>query len=513
MVETVRPGLSRARAGVALLLFLLFLAGALARARVRPLWHDEIFTWTIAQQTQPNGIWTALRTGVDLNPPLYYWLVQQSARLTASERVAVRLPSVLGFALMMVAAAAFVRTRCGSALGGVTAAVIALSGASPYAYEGRPYGVVLGAAALSLLAWQQATLPEHTEGRRFGWLLLLSGALLAALASHYYAVLLVIPLAVGEAMRVRRSRLAAGVWVALLVPLALLAAWRPLIDVARLWSRGFWSRPGADAAFSVYRTLLTPLGEPFALCLALVAIIAGLARTGWLPPPRTPRGRSGMPGHELAALATCAALPLVGLLMSVFITGVWHDRYVLPAVIGLAGLIAAGLHASGTLALRTFAAGLLIALIAQSAARIFEFRDAPRLPASLTVLTTPAVPSIPILVSDGLTFVELAQYAPAPLVARLVYGLKPPSVIARTGTDSENRALALLAKLRPSLHLERFEAFASRRPFAVIGRPSWVFEELRARNLPLQLLARDGEIALFLVPQLTERFPVPPALP
>lgn len=503
MTDTNTPGGSRLRVLCALLLLALFVAGALGRAHVRPLWHDELFTLAVAQQPGVAGIWQALQTGVDLNPPLYYLLVQQTARVVATESLAVRLPAVLGFALMLGSVAAFVRARCGSIVGGAAAATIALSGVAPYAYEGRPYGLVLGCAGLALLAWQQVDVAP-ARVTRATWTLVLFVALAAAVSSHYYAVLLPLPIAIGEGVRtVRHGRWRPGTWAALGLPLALVWAWRPLINVAQRFAPAFWSRPTPDAAVVAYRDMLATLGGPLTVALAAIAVIAGLTRTGWLPPARTPRGRAGVPGHELVALAAFTALPIAGVLLALFATGAWHERYAVSAIVGIAGLVAAGLHASGTIALRTVSTVLLLAFAAQSASRALDWRVPPRAPAALAVVTSHAtslLTSMPMLASDGLTFVELAHYAPRELVDRLAYALKPPSVIARTGTDSENRALEQLARLTSVLRLERFETFLAReRPFAVIGRASWVIDELRARGLPLQWLAAEGDLQLFVV--------------
>ncbi len=487
------------RSIAAILLLSLFFAGALGRARVRPLWHDEVFTWHIARQPDGAAIWSALATGVDLNPPLYHLLVHQASRLTASDRLAVRLPAVAGFTAMLAGLGLFVARRCGVAAGAIAASVVALSGVGPYAYEGRPYGLVLGCAALALLAWQGAT--AATGWRRPLWLLTLTTSLAAALAAHYYAALILVPLAVGEAFRTsQRRRVDMTVVTAVTLPLAVFAALRPLIDVAREWMTGFWSPPSPGDAARAYAVLLAPLGTPLMVSLGLVAVVAALTRAGWLPPAHTPRGRPGMPGHELVALAVFAVLPAIGLLVAWTVTGAWHERYALPAILGLAGLAAVGVHASGTLALRTAAAVLVTALAAQAGLRAGDWFDMPRLPIAVALADRADGGSVlPVLASDGLTFVELAHAASPALAMRLSYGLKPPSIIAQTGTDTENRALQQLARLAP-LRLERFEQFVDRhRQFFVIGRDSWVTEALVAADVPLRLVAAEGDLRLFVV--------------
>jgi hypothetical protein len=281
-----------------------------------------------------------------------------------------------------------------------------------------------------------------------------------------------------------------------MLPLLTLWFWRPLIGVAQGWAPGFWSQPSLTGGLDAYQSMLSTLAWPLVACLVPIALVSALVRSGWLPPARTPRGRSGMPAHELAALAGAAVIPIAGVALSLLVTGAWHERYVLPGIIGIAGLAAAGVHASGTLALRTFTMVLILTFVVQSAARLREWREEPELPAAVSVVEqhVAADDPVPLLVSDGLTFVELAYYLPPAIASRLVYGLKPPSVIARTGSDTENRALEQLSRVTP-LGLARFDVFLSRHErFAVVGRRTWVTDELQTRGLPLRLVADVGDL-------------------
>lgn len=499
MADTDAPGTAPFRLVLAFALLVVLAGGALARAHLRPLWHDEIFTWYVARQADLPGIWSALRAGTDLNPPLYHVLVHFTSQFVTSDRLAVRLPALLGFTVMLGAIALFVRHRCGSAPGATAAVAIALSGASPYAYEGRPYGLVLGAGALALLAWQRAARDRASRA----WAPLLAFALTVALASHYYAILLLVPIALGELVRVTQSRqYSASILCALVLPPLTLLAWMPLMTAAQDWSDGFWSKPSLESALSWYPDILSPLGGPVIGALALVGVVAALVRSNWLPPARTPRGRAGMPGHELVALTALAALPLMALVVAWSVTGAWHTRYALPAILGVAGLTAAGVYASGTLATRALASVLILSLAVQTFGRLSEWRLAPGRPVALT-LVDPDVPNadslVPILASDGRTYLEMMHYAPPDLRQRLIYIRKPPSVIVRTGSDTQDRSLALLARLTP-LRLERLDLFLEAHSrFEVIGRETWVIDELLSRGIPLRLADRREDLQRFVV--------------
>ena len=74
---------------IALTLFAL----SLAESRHRPLWCDEIFTNVISRAGGPGAIWSALATGTDLNPPLYYLAVRGADALLGPTSLSLRLPS------------------------------------------------------------------------------------------------------------------------------------------------------------------------------------------------------------------------------------------------------------------------------------------------------------------------------------------------------------------------------------------------------------------------------------
>jgi hypothetical protein len=89
----------------------------------------------------------------------------------------------------------------------------------------------MGCAAIAALAWQRATTRTRT-GAPVG----LALALGVAVSVHYYAALLVVPLAVAEGTRtVTVRRVNPSVWLALLAGMAPLAAWWPLIFGPRSW--------------------------------------------------------------------------------------------------------------------------------------------------------------------------------------------------------------------------------------------------------------------------------------
>src|SRR5262249_2572076 len=112
-------------------------------------------------------------------------------------------------------------------------------------------GWILGCAGVALLCW----LAVGGTWRRLA-LVGLGLSLAAAVCSHYFAVLLLLPLALGESVRAWRLRkLDAGVWLALLAPLLPLACWLPFGWAARDMTAGFWAKPTLRGVLSCWATL------------------------------------------------------------------------------------------------------------------------------------------------------------------------------------------------------------------------------------------------------------------
>src|SRR5262249_12067344 len=108
-----------------------------------------------------------------------------------------------GFWIFCLCLFRFVSLRSNALPGFIAMAVPLLTGAYSYAYEARAYGIVLGCCGLSLISWQEAA--PRTSGR-FWPLLGLSTSLAVALATHSFAFLIFIPLAIGELTRFARTR-------------------------------------------------------------------------------------------------------------------------------------------------------------------------------------------------------------------------------------------------------------------------------------------------------------------
>jgi dolichyl-phosphate-mannose-protein mannosyltransferase len=485
---------------------ILYLVSTCLVASRKPMWNDELFTFYIAGLPSVSDIWSALLAGGEQNPPLFHIITRISLSLFGVNELAIRLPEVVGFWVMSLCLFQFVSKRS-SALYGFAAMLFPLvTKAYSYAYEARPYGIVLGLAGVSLICWQSAVEGHYRKFSLVG----LAVSLAAAVSNHYYAVLLFLPLAVGEAARsIALRRLDRPIWVAAgsgMIPLLLFA---PLIQQVRTHSTIFWTQPHWGKMTDFYYSLLTPALLPLVGMLVLAAIYpASHAASASSPIQKSP---STPPFHEVAASLGFITIPVVAVIMAIFVTGAVTARYVLPSVIGFSILIAFAAYRSlegraimGVSLVVLLCGGFVmaevrtfqsIAEISSTQAKTYEF------------LRSNNESNLPIVASDPHTFMTLAYYAPRDITSRLVYLADPQASLRYLGHSTVDRAML---GLKPwfGLRVEEYASYvASQQQFLVygpIGWLNWLVSELTATNRRIELKGRNRENLLFLV-SATER--------
>lgn len=317
---------------------LIVLAAALRLATLteQSFWYDEAFTPVHVLHA---GLGATLKSLVhsENTPPLWYLLAWVDVRLLGDGALALRLPS----ALAGIATVPVVWAIC-SELSGRRAALIgaALVAVNPlfvwYSQEARAYGLFVFFAALSVLCFVRL-LHDPTRGRAAAFAL--SGAL--ALLTHYFAVFLLVPMALWL-LRERAARKLSlpAIGVLALVGLALL----PLISAqgghGTQWI-GRWALSSRLQAIPQY--YLTgysggPLGHGVELLVAL-PLLAGALLGCWTLLTLPPRAGSA---HEGAWI--CFSITAFAVLAPILLAAVGADylapRNLVGAMIPLSVLIA-----------------------------------------------------------------------------------------------------------------------------------------------------------------------------
>src|SRR3954451_21929549 len=179
-----------------------------------------------------------------------------------------------------------------------------ITGAFHWTTEARAYSLVLGLGALALVSWQTAL---ETAGRRRAIaLLLMVGAIAAAICAHYYAVQIVLALFVGELVRASRTRtIDWPVWLGFIAGLSPLVV---LTSLASTTSNAIFSRIHNSPGFAYSSRLSSPyhffqeIIAPAASTLLIATIVVLCTRAGACnisPVQRLRRGAS-YPAHEIA---------------------------------------------------------------------------------------------------------------------------------------------------------------------------------------------------------------------
>lgn len=278
---------------------------------LQSFWYDEAFT---PVHVLHPSLWATLRAVVhtENTPPLWYVLAWADARVLGTGEVALRLPSALaGIATVPVAWAIGRELEGGytNSYARRAAAVCALLVAVDplfvwYSQEARAYALFVLTAALAMLCFLRAQ-REPTPRRMAAFAL--SAAL--ALLTHYFAVFLLIPMALWLVCE-RRTRRAAAPALALLVLVG--AALLPLISTqgghGTQWI-GRW--PLSERLQAIPQYYLTgysgaPLGHVVELLVAL-PILAGVALGLWRMTAPVPKSaRAAAPAETTEPVATHA---------------------------------------------------------------------------------------------------------------------------------------------------------------------------------------------------------------
>jgi len=459
-----------------------------------PLWNDELYTWYFAQLPTIGDVWDELSRGVEQIPPFYYVVVRTSLALLGDNELALRAPSILGFGLACVCVFVVVARRTEAWYGLVAAFVPIASGAFRYAWEARPYGLVVGCAAGALLCHQLRADGVRPRLALAGLFVALAGAT----AVHYYGALVVVPIALAEVVRIRLRRavdrpLLGVIVIAPLVPIAVAI---PLVQSARRYAHAFWTEFDLTSAPEFYVFLLradvfSPSRLPYWLAVGFAALVLGAALVVLTRPPRSAQ-------IEVAAGVGFALLPVVGILVGELITGAYVDRYVLPAVLGPALLVPLAMHrvAGGV---RTAAIGAAV-LLAAWFAILFQYwhREAgvdvdrrERLVAFLQQETDGR--DLSVAVAHPHDYFELAHHAPRALARRLIRLSSPEQSLLYTGSRSTEDGLTVLADFAP-LEIVPYEV--QRSPFLLLGTTrgsarDWTRPALSADGAQIALLAVD----------------------
>jgi hypothetical protein len=403
--------LERHSTWVLVLWSVVYFGGTMLRAHAYPFWYDEIETIVEARQPTISSAIHAL-SDVDWMSPVNRVVFYFTHRLLGDGEVAFRIPAMIAFWVFSICLFLLARRRV-SILFALMAMLLPFASAfQAYSYEARSYAFMLGFGGIALLSWQAAA-----EGAGRPWSLAgLAAGIAGAVAFHYWAVLIYLPIGGAEVYRsVRRRGIDWPVWAALLAGGMSLAASLPLI----LYGLRTWSLGGADfqahprSYLEFYRVEFRVFGA-FAVPAA-VALAAWFALGGRKEEPAGAR-RPTIPDYEWVATSLLMLIPVAAVSIALASP---HKTFMLRyAALAAAGYALLGSFLAAHFAGRRSAVG--VACVVGALAPFTYLMTHPghyRNRFEQAVLLKPALEKDLVVVGSPPQFLELWYYTPD--------GLKP----------------------------------------------------------------------------------------
>ena len=471
-------------------LSLFYVIVVLALAVIKMFWFDEFITMYIAKLGSPRAIWLALYNGADPNPPLSHLLVALSMKLFGTSQLAVRLPAIIAEWFGLAFLFAFLRKRVRTLYAACGVLFYMATHAFTYAVEARSYAFILCFAMASLWAWRRTV-----EGRHPARAASFLGLMLAlGISSNYFAVLAFFPIAAGELTRtILRRRIDLRVWLAMAAGALPLLLYMPLVNHAiAIFAPHAWNKPTGEVIELSYTQMMQDIFYPALVLLAVATVVLIAERLssnrGW---------RLSMPAHELVAVATQMAYPVLGYVLAVARAGMISPRFVLPMCYGFAIAVALAGHRLFSRWAFTSLVFLIVCLgyaVSRNSITGFDYqmqREALyRLRDSLPATGT-------IAVSDSLLALPLYHYSPSKIAKRIVFPIDFEAIRRYKKEDSPEQNLWAGRNLYPIPILPLWQ-FEQQYPgyTVVTTQDNWLLQTLNeegtpAHQLPIESHSRD----------------------
>jgi hypothetical protein len=483
--------------GLAILSIAYFFS-AVIKALARPLWMDEVLGVWVARLATPGQIVSAIWGGGEFSPPTYHLLLHAVLSLPGAccGALAPRLISIL--AAYAAAGCVFwlLRNRADRLVAVAAFGAVLASGLFEFAIQAREYALLTLLLAVALLIWTGFEGSRRPWARAFG----LFAVLFACVSLHFYGVLEVMAIGMAELVWLgSRREFRVPVWTALVLTAAASLLWLPLalhlagINALDTHSPAFYGRPTAgklaETLFVVWYG-----GAPQALILvvALAAVAVATRMDRPVAHARPATTYRGAPTSLEAAILALLALPFAAFAVALAATHAFNARYAIPSalVVGL----------GGAYLLRKAPGRRLVALMLVPLLAAAMFLRQPPDPLTETAQALAAIRSLPdrsspIVVGEGLLFIQLMEAADPPTRARLVYVLSPPGTKSPDPTN-ENQ-VRRLRPIFPKLPVRPWRDLPDLGPFLLLHRVNTstdtATEAMLRAGVPLRLVYLNGD--------------------
>ncbi len=456
---------------------------ALFRAITKGLWFDEILTVVVSSQAHISGMWDLLKHGVDGHPLGIYLVEHVMGKLDGNERITYRLAPLAGFVCVMLCMHTFIRRRAGALIALVAVTALLLTNLyDPFAFEARPYGLMVACIAFALLCYERAD--------SWKWAAIFAVTLAAASSLHFYAVLSFFPFGLAElAYLAVARRLRPQVWLAFLVGVlpSIFAVFWPILQAQKVfYGAHFWAIPTFwRFAGSMGELLRSTMGSSVAIFAGAMIYLGYLVSLGKIG--AEPKNTSGW-GFTLSDVALAIgflAMPIVTFAAAKIGHGGFTGRYVITATLGISltlSLILSRLKRPVILCVGLF----LICMFAFQEASIWSFTLRARgvKDPIQSAWQVAKELNVPVVVSDELEFLPMWYEADSEFRSHLFYLADAKEQVSAWGSDSATLQLLKLSGYAP-VQVQNFSEFAQyHRRFLVVSngeardyRPRWLVKQ------------------------------------
>lgn len=470
-------------------------------------WMDEVLLLTISRLPTLGQIWSSLMDGIQTDPPTLQVLVHYLFRIFGEHVYLARLPAILGFTLMCVCLSLLVRRHAPALFAAAAFFLPYATFLRVRAMDARPYGLMMGFTALSLLLWDK--LGDSDLGRPLVWRVAFTLSLAITFSTHFYSILLLLPLGVGELTRwIVRRKLDWSILICVALSLIPFVIWLPILrsgmKVFQVAAKHYHGKPAFQNFFDFYSTAIATMPIAMFLLLALAAAVlsgrfrnpAGDAKS--LEPSARPAFAAALSFLIIPAVGYAAAVAVTG-----FFTGYYYMISVFGVILGLPFAVSAVTSRS-----RLAGACLFLAIATQglfvTARGLSGFvRHDSGYPA-LSQLRALLPGDGDIVLSDPADFLAFHEANGNSPQDNLIFLYDPEKALKELATDTSD---ILYRQLKPytNARIESFERYTAAHPHYYLATNSTAFDDwqypylVKRAHAGLFWLGKGGDFDLFRV--------------
>ena len=215
---------------------------------------------------------------------------------------------------------------------------------------------------------------------------------------------------------------------------------------------------------------------------------------------------SWIPVDEVVAALGYLSLPGLAVLLGKVATGVFTDRYAMPAVLGLALIIPWGayviLDRRATMGI-ALAAALFSWFVVKDGIEPAStgHRELEGLHDTFDFLRREVPGQWPLVIASPHLFFQFSHYAPPELASRFVYLVDPAASLRYLKADTAELGIQEFRRWTP-MSIQDYRSYVRAHPRFLLydrGPWAWLLPDLMATGARIQLVAVDGSARLLLV--------------